>query len=159
MPLLRRLSHLSSTFTQQFPTTNKTYFLNFFVPLSASLNDDEFLAFAEAVLVNLKKDPATSADDAAVPEPQVFSKTGRGRSAKRSSFRGFGPDRAGVGAVRNETGGVVSDAALYAAFALLPGAVVGLAMAALLMLDMYAVSECFTRTPACRYFLIIRLAA
>ena len=51
--------------------TNKTYFLNFFVPLCASLNDDEFLAFAEAALANLKKDAAANAVDLAFLEPQV----------------------------------------------------------------------------------------
>lgn len=49
--------------------TNKTHFTNFMVPLCASLSDDAFLAFAEAVLANMKKDPdADPADVAALAE-------------------------------------------------------------------------------------------
>ena len=36
--------------------THKTYFQNFFLALAASLSDDDFRAFAEAVLANLDKD-------------------------------------------------------------------------------------------------------
>ncbi|MDO7873523.1 hypothetical protein Q5H93_02180 [Hymenobacter sp. ASUV-10] len=43
--------------------TNKTYFVNFFVPLCASLSDDAFLAFAEAALANLQNDPEADAED------------------------------------------------------------------------------------------------
>ncbi len=45
--------------------TNRTYFSNFFVPLCASLSDDDFQAFAEAVLANLQKDPNADAADVA----------------------------------------------------------------------------------------------
>ena len=69
--------------------TNKTYFLNFFVPLCASLSDDEFLAFAEAVVANLQKDPAANADDLAFLEPQVIAlraaHTKRGVGGKSAS--------------------------------------------------------------------------
>lgn len=51
--------------------TNKTYFSNFFVPLCASLNDDEFLVFAEGVVTNLQQGGADSPDDLAVLKPQV----------------------------------------------------------------------------------------
>jgi hypothetical protein len=50
--------------------THKTYFQNFFVALCAALSDDEFLAFADAVLANLRRD-AASADDAAYLAPLV----------------------------------------------------------------------------------------
>ena len=51
--------------------THHSYFFNFFVPLCASLSDDEFLAFADTALANLKRDPATHADDIALLEPLV----------------------------------------------------------------------------------------
>lgn len=46
--------------------THRTYFRNFFLPLAAALGDDEFRAFAEAVLANLEKDPAATADATAL---------------------------------------------------------------------------------------------
>jgi hypothetical protein len=42
--------------------THHVYFRNFFLALAASQSDDEFLAFAEAVLANLEKDPEATAD-------------------------------------------------------------------------------------------------
>jgi|GEM_PF-2669279 len=51
--------------------TNKTYFTNFMVPLCASLSDDAFLAFAEAVLANLKNDPKADPADVAALEETV----------------------------------------------------------------------------------------
>jgi hypothetical protein len=51
--------------------THKTYFQNFFVPLCASLSDDEFLAFADTVLANLRRDAATNAADLAFLAPLV----------------------------------------------------------------------------------------
>ena len=51
--------------------TNTTYFINFFDALAASLSDDEFLAFAEASLANLKKEAATYAKEIALLEPLV----------------------------------------------------------------------------------------
>ena len=51
--------------------THKTYFYNFFVALAAALSDDEFLAFSDAVLANLKRDPAKYATEIAYLEPQV----------------------------------------------------------------------------------------
>jgi hypothetical protein len=69
--------------------TNKSYFFNFFIPLCASLSDDEFLAFAEAVLANLQKDPNANADDIAVLEPPVeklrAAHTKRGVGGKSAS--------------------------------------------------------------------------
>ena len=51
--------------------TNRMYFVNFFVALCAAMSDDEFLAFAEAALANVKHDPATDAADLAYLEPLV----------------------------------------------------------------------------------------
>ncbi len=51
--------------------TNQTYFINFFDALAASLSDDEFLAFAEASLANLKREAATYAKEIALLEPLV----------------------------------------------------------------------------------------
>ena len=51
--------------------THHSYFFNFFVPLCASLSDDEFLAFADTALANLKRDPAAHADDIAYLAPLV----------------------------------------------------------------------------------------
>ncbi|SDY29770.1 hypothetical protein [Hymenobacter psychrophilus] len=69
--------------------TNKSYFFNFFVPLCASLSDDEFLAFAESVLANLKKDSKADAADVAGLEAQVTklraAHTQRGISGKSAS--------------------------------------------------------------------------
>lgn len=53
--------------------THTTYFTNFFVPLCAALNDDEFLAFAETTLTNLRRDAVTHAADLAYLEPLVAS--------------------------------------------------------------------------------------
>ena len=44
--------------------THGSYFQNYFVALCAALNDDEFRAFADAVLANLQRDPARAADAA-----------------------------------------------------------------------------------------------
>lgn len=69
--------------------TNKTYFTNFFVPLCASLSDDEFLAFAEAVMANLQQDAKAHADDLGVLGPQVVAlraaHTQRGVGGKSAS--------------------------------------------------------------------------
>lgn len=51
--------------------THKTYFYNFFVALAASLSDDDFLAFTEAVLVNLRREPVRYAAEIAYLEPQA----------------------------------------------------------------------------------------
>ncbi len=51
--------------------THKTYFANFFLALCASQSDDAFLAFAETVLTNLKRDPAANAADISLLEPLV----------------------------------------------------------------------------------------
>ena len=51
--------------------THKTYFHNFFVPLCAALSDDEFLAFADTALANLRRDAAAHADDVAYLTPLV----------------------------------------------------------------------------------------
>ena len=51
--------------------TNQTYFANFFEPLCAALSDDEFLAFADTTLANLKRDAPAHADDIAYLEPLV----------------------------------------------------------------------------------------
>ena len=79
--------------------TNKTYFSNFFVPLCASFSDDEFLAFAEAVAANLKKDPKANADDLVFLEAQVeqlrATHTKRGVGGKSASVATL------QGAVRN----------------------------------------------------------
>ncbi|MBF9222565.1 hypothetical protein [Hymenobacter ruricola] len=45
--------------------THKTYFQNFFVALCAALSDDEFLAFATTVLLNLERDAQAHAEDMA----------------------------------------------------------------------------------------------
>ncbi len=69
--------------------TNKTYFLNFFEPLCASLSDDEFLAFAEATLANLQADAqADAADVAALAAPVArlrAAHTQRGVGGKSAS--------------------------------------------------------------------------
>jgi len=51
--------------------THATYFQNFFVPLCAALNDDEFLAFADATLANLRRDAPAHADEVAYLAPLV----------------------------------------------------------------------------------------
>lgn len=51
--------------------THHTYFINFFVPLCAALNDDEFLAFAEATLANLAQATPVPTDDLAYLTPLV----------------------------------------------------------------------------------------
>lgn len=51
--------------------THKTYFYNFFVALAAALSDDEFLAFSDAVLANLKREAAKYATEIAYLEPKV----------------------------------------------------------------------------------------
>ena len=51
--------------------TNKTYFINFFDALAASQSDDEFLAFAEASLANLKREAAAYTAEIALLEPLV----------------------------------------------------------------------------------------
>ncbi|MDQ2771082.1 MAG: hypothetical protein M3Y54_11345 [Bacteroidota bacterium] len=50
--------------------THHTYFTNFFVPLCAALNDDEFLAFADTTLANLAH-AAAAPDDVAYLTPLV----------------------------------------------------------------------------------------
>ncbi|AMR29244.1 hypothetical protein A0257_20520 [Hymenobacter psoromatis] len=75
--------------------TNKMYFTNFFVPLCASLSDDEFLAFAEAALANLQRDAGANADDLASLLPQV--------AALRAAHtqRGVGGKSASVATLQN----------------------------------------------------------
>lgn len=75
--------------------TNKSFFNNFFFALCASLSDDEFLAFAEAALANLKKDPNADAADVAALETTVaqlraaHTKRGvGGKSASVTTLRG-----------------------------------------------------------------------
>ena len=52
--------------------THKTYFQNFFVALCAALSDDEFLAFADTALANLRRAAAAAhANDAASLAPLV----------------------------------------------------------------------------------------
>ena len=51
--------------------THKTYFQNFFVALCAAQSDDEFLAFADAVLANLQRGTDTASPDAAYLAPLV----------------------------------------------------------------------------------------
>jgi hypothetical protein len=51
--------------------THKTFFNNFFVALAAAMSDDEFLAFSDAVLANLKRDAAKYSPEIAYLEPQV----------------------------------------------------------------------------------------
>lgn len=69
--------------------TNKTYFANFFGPLCASLSDDEFLAFAAAVLANLQADAQTDPDDRKTLDAQVAAlraaHTQRGVGGKSAS--------------------------------------------------------------------------
>ena len=74
--------------------TNKTYFINFFDALAASMSDDEFLAFAEATLANLKREAATYAAEIALLEPLVqelrarHAQQGvRGKSATAATLR------------------------------------------------------------------------
>lgn len=75
--------------------TNKTYFTNFFVPLCASLSDDDFLTFAEAALANLQKDTSANTDDMAALEPQI--------AALRAAHtkRGVGGKSASVATLQN----------------------------------------------------------
>lgn len=75
--------------------THKTYFYNFFVALAAALSDDEFLAFADAVLANLKQEAAAYAAEIAYLEPQVEklraahqARGVAGRSASVTDLRG-----------------------------------------------------------------------
>lgn len=69
--------------------TNKTYFTNFFVPLCASLSDDEFLAFAEATVANLQADANADATDLNTLQNQVdklrAAHTQRGVGGKSAS--------------------------------------------------------------------------
>lgn len=51
--------------------THTSFFQNFFVPLCASLSDDEFLAFASTVLANLERPGADPAGDAPALKPLV----------------------------------------------------------------------------------------
>lgn len=74
--------------------TNKTYFINFFDALAASQSDDEFLAFAEASLANLKREAAVYAAEIVLLEPLVqelrarHTQQGeRGKSATAASLK------------------------------------------------------------------------
>ncbi len=74
--------------------TNKTYFVNFFDALAASLSDDEFLAFAEATLANLQREAVAFAAEIALLEPLVQELRARhdqqgtrGRSATAASLK------------------------------------------------------------------------
>ena len=53
--------------------THKTYFQNFFVALCAALSDDEFRAFAEAVLANLQRGSDAASPDAASPDADYLA--------------------------------------------------------------------------------------
>ncbi len=75
--------------------THKTYFQNFFVPLCASMSDDEFLAFAEAAGANLSREAAAHAADLAYLTPLVESlraahgqRGAQGKSATAATLRG-----------------------------------------------------------------------
>jgi hypothetical protein len=74
--------------------TNLTYFVNFYYALAASLSDDEFLAFAEAALANLKKESGTYAAEIALLEPLVLElrkrhdqQGERGKSAQAANLK------------------------------------------------------------------------
>lgn len=74
--------------------TNTSFFYNFFFALAASLSDDEFLAFAEAALANLKKESASYAAEIALLEPLVLElrkrhgqRGERGKSAQAANLK------------------------------------------------------------------------
>ena len=74
--------------------THKIYFQNFFVVLCAALSDDDFLAFADATLANLRRAPQGHADDVALLQPLVEQlraahqqRGPQGRSATAATLR------------------------------------------------------------------------